>query len=74
MLEGQLANPSLAKGWQIFGSRVVSLVGTLIVGVVVSVVSFMLLLFPVIAAYYYAVRESGREEYFIDLNTIGRTL
>jgi hypothetical protein len=49
------------------------LVAALILAVILCVVSFTLLLFPAIAGYYYAVWQSKREEYFIDLNNIFRT-
>ena len=68
-----LAEPNFRKGLEIFASRPVSLVAALIAAVVVSVVSFMLLLFPVIAAYFYAVRQSRKEEFFIDLGNVLRT-
>ena len=54
-------------------SRPLSLVTALILAVLICLASFMLLTFPVIAGYYYAVRQSKREEYFIDLYNIFRT-
>ncbi len=41
--------------------------------VVLCVISFFLLTFPVITGYYFAVRHSRREEYFIDVVNIFRT-
>ena len=70
----QIVGPSLRRGWTIFASRPLSLVVVLIAAVAISVVSFLLLTFPVIAAYYYAVRQSRREEYFIDLNAVAGTV
>jgi hypothetical protein len=73
-MEGQhLPQPNLRKGLEIFATRPLSLVASLILAVVISVVTFLLLTFPVIAGYYYAVRQSMREEYFIDLNNVFRT-
>ena len=68
-----IPNPNLNAGWQIFVSRSLSLITTFIIAVVLCVISFFLLTFPVIAGYYYAVRHSRREEYFIDLVNISRT-
>ncbi len=68
-----LPSPSLQLGWQIFVSRSLSLIAAFIMAVVLCVISFFLLTFPVIAGYYYAVRHSRREEYFIDLVNISRT-
>lgn len=68
-----LPSPSLQIGWQIFVSRPLSLIAALITAVVLCVVSFFLLTFPVITGYYYAVRHSRREEYFIDIANISRT-
>jgi hypothetical protein len=65
--------PSLSRGWDIFASRPLSLIVALILVIVVSVISFMLLFFPAVAGYYYAVSQSRREEYFIDLNNVFRT-
>jgi hypothetical protein len=73
MSNNQLALPNLRKGCEIYVSRPFSLTLALIAAVVICVVSFLLLTFPVIAGYYYAVRESRREEYFIDLNNVLRT-
>jgi hypothetical protein len=73
MSTAPLAEPRFRKGLEIFESRPLSLVAALIVAVVVCVVSFLLLFFPVIAAYFYAVRQSRREEYFIDLENVLRT-
>jgi hypothetical protein len=70
----QLAPPSLEAGWRIFATRPISLVAALVVATIVSLVSFLLLLFPAVAGYFYAVRESRREEYFIDLNNIARMI
>ena len=64
---------SLATGLHIFATRPFSLVITLILAVVVSVISFMLLLFPAIAGYYYAVSKSRPETQFIDLENLFRT-
>ena len=69
----QLPHPSFRKGWDIFVSRPLSLIAALIVAIAVCVISFMLLFSPVVAGYYYAVRQSRREEYFIDLNNVIRT-
>ncbi len=66
--------PDLKTGFKAFASRPLSLTITLILGVVVSVISFLLLLFPVVPAYYYAVAESRREEFFIDLPNVVRTV
>ncbi|MGD9347429.1 MAG: hypothetical protein PVH84_16305 [Candidatus Aminicenantes bacterium] len=74
MVTEALAKPSLQKGWEIFTSRPLSLIFTLIFAVVICVISFFLLTFPVIAGYGYAIRQSRREEYFIDLNAILRTI
>ena len=74
MVTEPLAEPSLQKGWEIFTSRPISLVFSLIFAVVICVFSFFLLTFPVIAAYGYAIKHSRREEYFIDLNAIFRTI
>lgn len=68
-----LPQPNLRKGWEIFATRPLSLIAALIMAVIICIISFMLLTFPAIAAYYYAVRHSKREEYFIDLNNIFRT-
>jgi len=68
-----LPPPSLQTGWQIFVSRSLSLIAALIMAVILCVISFLLLAFPVIAGYYYAVRHSRREEYFIDLANISKT-
>lgn len=68
-----IAQPNLRKGWEIFATRPLSLVAALIMALVIFLMSFMLLTFPVIAGYYHAVRQSKREEYFIDLNNIFRT-
>lgn len=73
MASESLERPNLRKGLEIFASRPLSLVAALILGVIVCVASFMLLTPPVIAGYYYAVRNSGREEFFIDLPNITRT-
>jgi len=68
-----LQRPDWRIGLEIFASRSLSLISALILGVVVCVASFMLLTFTAIAGYYYAVRQSKREEYFIDLPNISRT-
>lgn len=57
-----------------FATRPVSLVATLLLAVVVSVISFGLLLFPAIAAFYYAVNQSQPEHFFIDLPNVSRTV
>lgn len=69
----QTVQPSLSKGMQIFATRSLSLVVAFIMAVVICVISFFLLSFPVIAGYYYAVRYSRRERYFIDMENIMRT-
>lgn len=61
---------NLTNGIRIFVSRPFTLVITLIVAVVITVASFMLLLFPVMAGYYHAVAHSRRETQFIDLNSL----
>lgn len=68
-----LPPPSLQTGWQIFVSRSLSLIAAFIMAVILCVISFFLLTFPVITGYYYAVRHSRREEYFIDMVNISRT-
>ena len=68
-----LRQPSLHKGWEIFASRPFSLVAALIFAVVLSVISFFILFFPVITGYYYAIRQSEREAFFIDLKNVFRT-
>lgn len=68
-----LPEPNLRQGLLIFSSRPFSLVAALILVIVIALVTFMILAFPVGAAYFYAVRQSKREEYFIDLNNILRT-
>jgi hypothetical protein len=73
MVRNQIVQPSLHKGWHIFASRPISLVVALIFAVVICVISFFLLTFPVIAGYYYAVSQSKREEFFIDLGNVFRT-
>jgi hypothetical protein len=73
MGEAPLTTPSLQRGWEIFSSRPLSLVFAFIVAVVICVVSLFLLTFPVIAGYGYAVRQSRREKYFIDINAMLRT-
>jgi hypothetical protein len=73
MISPPLKEPKLRRGLEIFASRPISLVVALIAAVVVFMVSFMLLLFPAIAAYFYAVRHSRREEYLIDLENVFRT-
>ena len=69
----QPAQPNLSKGLQIFATRSLSLVVAFIMAVVICVISFFLLSFPVIAGYYYAVRYSRRERHFIDMENIMRT-
>jgi hypothetical protein len=69
----QIVQPDLRRGFAIFTSRPLSLITALILAIVLCIISFLLLTFPVIAGYYYAVRHSKREEYFIDLNNIFRT-
>ncbi len=69
-----LAQPNLRRGWEIFATRPLSLVAALILAIVICLMSFMLLTFPAIVGYYYAVRQSRREEYFIDLVNIMRTM
>jgi hypothetical protein len=68
-----LPEPNLRRGLHIFASRPFSLVAALILVIVISLGTFMVLTFPTIAAYFYAVRQSRREEYFIDLNSVVRT-
>jgi len=68
-----LPEPNLRQGLHIFASRPFSLVAALILVIVIFLGTFMVLVFPAIAAYFYAVRQSRREEYFIDLNNIVRT-
>jgi hypothetical protein len=70
----QLPGPNLGKGWEIFLTRSLSLISALIIAVAICVVSFFLLTFPVIAGYYYAVRYSRGERYFIDIENIMRTI
>ena len=69
----RLAQPNLSKGLEIFATRSLSLVLAFIIAVVVCVISFFLLTFPVIAGYYYSIRYSRRERYFIDIENIMRT-
>jgi hypothetical protein len=73
MDETQVTEPSLVRGWRIFSSRPLALIAALIVAVIVSVITFLLLVFPVITGYYYAVRQSRRERFFIDLETVAGT-
>lgn len=73
MAVNSLPQPSLLRGWDIFSTRPLSLIAALIVAVTVSVISFFLLFFPAVAGYYYAVSQSRREEFFIDLNNVFRT-
>ena len=68
-----LPPPSLQIGLQIFITRSLSLIAAFIMAVVLCVISFFLLTLPVITGYYYAVRHSRREEYFIDMVNISRT-
>jgi hypothetical protein len=68
-----LPQPNWRRELDAFLSRPVSLVAALIFAVTVCVVSFMLLTFPAIASFYYAVRHSRREDYFIDLPNVSRT-
>lgn len=68
-----MPQPNWRTGFEIFATRPLSLVSVLILAVILCVISWMLLFFPVIAAYYFAVRQSRREEYLIDLNSILRT-
>lgn len=70
----EIAQPNWRTGLEIFITRPLSLVGVLIIAVVLSVMSWMLLLLPTIAAYCFAVKHSRKEEYFIDLNSILRTV
>ena len=65
--------PNWRGGARIFVSRPGSLVASLILAVVIWLASFTLLTFPVMAGYYYAVKQSKEEEYFIDLYNIYRT-
>lgn len=66
----ELPSPSIRAGWLIFATRPVALVVTLIVCVVLVLVSFGTLAFPVIAAFYHTTRQSKRERYFIDLERV----
>jgi hypothetical protein len=71
--ERLLTRPDWRTGLGIFGSRALSLVAALILAICISLGSFMLLALPAIAGYYYAVRHSKAERYFIDFPTIVRT-
>ncbi len=68
-----ITQPNWRTGLEIFITRPLSLVAVLILAVILCVISWMLLLLPAIAAYYFAVKHSRKEEYFIDLNSIFRT-
>lgn len=70
----QPALPNFRRGREIFFSRPISLTLTLIIAVMICVISFLLLVFPVITAYYYAVSNSKREEFFIDLDNVAKTI
>jgi hypothetical protein len=65
--------PNLGQGLHTFASRPGSLVAALILVIVISPVTFMVLAFPASTAYFYAVRQSRREECAIDLNNLLRT-
>ncbi|NIO20774.1 MAG: hypothetical protein GTN76_08565, partial [Candidatus Aenigmarchaeota archaeon] len=69
-----LKDPNFRKGLEIFVSRPISLIAALILSIVICLITFMLFTPPVIAGYYYAVKKSRREQYFIDLNNITITL
>ncbi len=73
MGDEEITQPNWRTGLEIFITRPLSLVGVLIVAVILIVISWMLLLLPAIASYYFAVKYSRREEYLIDLNSIFRT-
>ncbi|MFC1895955.1 hypothetical protein ACFL0Q_04770 [Thermodesulfobacteriota bacterium] len=70
----QIQNPSLKTGLEIYISRAISMVSTLIIAIVIFIISFMLLIFPLITSFYFAVSQSKREEYLIDLNNVLRTI
>jgi hypothetical protein len=70
MVNETLPQPNFRRGLEIFVTRPVSLVVTLIIAVVLCLASFMILTFPLVAGYFFAVRHSRREEYFVDLNAI----
>ena len=65
---------ALKAGFLVFATRPVSMVATLVLAVAASVISLGLLFFPAIAGFYLAVRESRREEFFIDLENVVRTV
>ena len=74
MTVAPLKQPDWQTGFNVFGSRAFSLIAAFILAVIMCIASFMLLTFPVITGYYYAVRHSRREEFFIDLPNIVRTV
>ena len=75
MLESvaQIKQPNWRTGFNIFMTRPLSLVVALIFAIIICLASFMLLAFPVVAGYYYAIGNSKREEFFIDLPNVLRT-
>ena len=73
MASEQLGHPDWRRGLETFATRPLSLVAALILALLICLASLMLLIFPVITGYYYAVRQSKKEEYFIDLYNIFRT-
>ena len=73
-IASEIPKPSLKKGWEIFASRPLSLIITLVIAISLSIISFFLLLFPVITSFYYTISQSKREQYLIDLNNILQTI
>lgn len=65
-----LPSPSLTTGWAIFASRPISMVANVIFAVCLFVVSLGILALPLIPAFYFAVRNSKRERFFIDLERV----
>lgn len=65
---------SLRTGWTIFATRPISMVATVILAVCLFVVSLGILAFPLIPAFYFAVRESRGERFFIDLERVLETM